>query len=140
MHPGFNGDEKAPNHANYDESKAAPFPDLPDPLTLNNGGKVTTAKMWWDQRRPEILDMYEKEVYGRIPKDVPKVTWTVTAVDHETIGFNPVIAKDLIGQVDNSAYPATARPHAHDCGYAGKRQRASPGFDDVRPRRISSTE
>jgi hypothetical protein len=50
--------------------------------------------------------MYEKYVYGRIPKDVPKVTWSVTAVDHEMIGFNRVIAKDLIGQVDNSSYPA----------------------------------
>ncbi len=105
LRPGFSGDEKAPNHANYDESKATPFPDLPDPLTLNNGGKVTTAKMWWDQRRPEVVEMYEKYVYGRIPKDVPKVTWTVTAVDHEMLGFNPVIAKDLVGQVDNSAYP-----------------------------------
>ena len=112
LRPGFSGDEKAPNHANYDESKATPFPDLPDPLTLNNAGKVTTAKMWWDQRRPEIVEMYEKYVYGRVPKDVPKVTWTVTAVDHEMIGFNPVIAKDLIGQVDNSAYPQiTVRIH-----------------------------
>ncbi len=43
---------------------------------------------------------------GGVPKDVPKVTWTVTAVDHEMIGFTPVIAKDLIGEVDNSSYPA----------------------------------
>jgi hypothetical protein len=40
------------------------------------------------------------------PERVPKVTWTVTAVDHEMIGFTPVIAKDLIGEVDNSSYPA----------------------------------
>jgi hypothetical protein len=50
--------------------------------------------------------MYEKYVYGRIPKDVPKVTWKVNAVDDERIGFNRVVAKDLIGRVDNSAYPA----------------------------------
>ena len=53
LRPGPSGDEKAPNHANYDESKANPYPDLPDPLTLNNGGKVTTAKVWWDERRPQ---------------------------------------------------------------------------------------
>jgi hypothetical protein len=62
--------------------------------------------MWWQKRRPEIVDMYEKYVYGRIPKDVPKVTWKVNAVDDERIGFNRVVAKDLIGHVDNSAYPA----------------------------------
>jgi hypothetical protein len=107
LRPGPSGDEKAPNHANYDESKASPFPNLPDPLTLNNGQKVTTAKMWWDDRRPEIVEMFEKEVYGRVPKNVPKVTWAVTAVDHEMIGFNyPVIAKDIVGEVDNSSDPS----------------------------------
>src|SRR5580693_3706359 len=76
LRPGPSGDEKAPNHANNDESKANPFPNLPDPLTLNNGEKVTTAKMWWDERRPEIVEMYETEVYGRVPNNIPKVTWT----------------------------------------------------------------
>jgi hypothetical protein len=106
LRPGPSGDEKAPNHANYDESRANPFPDLPDPLTLNNGEKVTTASMWWDKRRPEVVEMFEKEVYGRVPKNLPKVTWTVTAVDHEFVGFSPVIAKDLVGEVDNSSCPS----------------------------------
>jgi len=106
LRPGPSGNERAPNHANYDESKANPYPDIPDPLTLNNGQKVTTAKMWWDERRPEIVEMFEKYVYGRVPAALPKVTWTVTATDHEMIGFTPVIAKDLIGTVDNSSYPA----------------------------------
>ena len=112
LRPGPSGDEKAPNHANYDESLANPFPNLPDPLTMNNGQKVTTAAMWRDQRRPELLEMFSKYIYGRVPANVPKVSWTVTAVDHEMIGFTPVIAKDLIGQVDNSSYPAiTVRIH-----------------------------
>jgi hypothetical protein len=106
LRPGPSGNPDAPNHANYDESKANPYPNLPDPLTLNNGQKVTTSQMWWQKRRPEIVDMYEKYVYGRIPKDVPKVMWKVNAVDDERIGFNRVVAKDLVGQVDNSSYPA----------------------------------
>ena len=106
LRPGPSGNDKAPNHANYDVSKANPYPNLPDPLTLNDGQKVTTPQIWWEKRRPEIIDMYEKNVYGRIPKDIPKVTWTVTAVDHEMIGFTHVLAKNLIGQVNNSSYPA----------------------------------
>jgi hypothetical protein len=106
LRPGPSGNEKAPNHANYDESQGNPYPNVPDPLTMNDGQKVTTAKMWWDQRRPEIVEMFSKYVYGRVPNNVPKVNWTVTAVDHEMIGFTPVIAKDLIGEVDNSSYPA----------------------------------
>jgi hypothetical protein len=112
LRPGPSGNENAPNHANYDESQANPYPNVPDPLTLNDGTKVTTAKMWWEQRRPQLVEMFSKYVYGRVPENVPKVNWTVTAVDHEMIGFTPVIAKDLIGQVNNSFYPPiTVRIH-----------------------------
>lgn len=106
LRPGPSGNEKDPNHANYDESTANPFPNVPDPLVLNDGQKVTTPAMWWEKRRPEIVEGFSKYVYGRVPASVPNVKWTVTAVDREMIGPTPVIAKDLIGQVDNSAYPA----------------------------------
>ncbi|HZU26236.1 MAG TPA: hypothetical protein VFA04_11985 [Bryobacteraceae bacterium] len=105
LRPGPSGDEKAPNHANYDEALANPWPNLPDILTLKNGEKVTTPEMWWKLRRPEIVEDLEREMYGRVPRDAPKVTWTVAVTDHEFIGWTPVIAKKLIGHVDNSAYP-----------------------------------
>ena len=106
LRPGPSGDENAPNHANYDESKANPYTNYPDALTLNDGQKVTTPQMWWDKRRPQIVEMYSKNVYGFVPAHVPQVTWTVKAIDHEMIGFTPVLAKELIGHVDNSADPA----------------------------------
>ena len=105
LRPGPSGDENAPNHANYDPELANPFPNLPDPLTLKNGLKVTSAAVWWDKRRPEIVEDMEREVYGRIPKNVPKVKWTVAVTDKEFIGRYPVIAKQMVGHVDNSAYP-----------------------------------
>lgn len=105
LRPGPSGNENAPNHANDDELLANPYPNLPDALTLNNGQKVTTARLWWEKRRPEIVEAYEREVYGRIPKDVPKVTWTVLATSQDKIGSYPVIVKRLNGHVDNSAYP-----------------------------------
>src|SRR5258706_5252927 len=67
LRPGPSGKAGAPNEANYDESKANPFPELPDPLTLKNGQKVTSAQAWWNQRRPEIIEDFEREVFGRIP-------------------------------------------------------------------------
>src|SRR5271154_6680363 len=53
LRPGPSGTDSAPNHANYDEATANPFPNLPEVLTLKNGKKVTTAAVWWKQRRPE---------------------------------------------------------------------------------------
>lgn len=105
LRPGPSGDATAPNHANYDEALANPYPELPDALTLKNGRKVTTPDTWWKQRRPEIVEDMEREVYGRIPSNVPKVTWTVRVTDKERVGFVPVIAKQIIGHVDNTAYP-----------------------------------
>src|SRR5437763_9978596 len=70
LRPGPSGNENAPNHANYDEAKANPFPDLPDTLTLKSGKKVTSAEMWSAQRRPEIVEDFEREVLGRVPKGV----------------------------------------------------------------------
>jgi len=105
LRPGPSGNEAAPNHANYDEALANPYPNLPELLTLKNGKKVTTADMWWKQRRPEIVEDFEREVIGRVPKNVPKVNWEVKVTDNERIGFMPVIAKKLVGHVDNSSYP-----------------------------------
>ena len=105
LRPGPSGNEKAPNHANYDESKANPFPNLPDVLTLNNGTKVTTAAVWWNQRRPEIVEDFEREVYGRVPASVPKVTWTVTERATAMIGEHAVTSEKLTGHVDNSSCP-----------------------------------
>lgn len=105
LRPGPSGNELAPNHANYDESLANPCPQLPDVLTTKTGKKVTTADMWWKQRRPEIAEDIEREIYGRLPKNIPKVTWTVKITDREFVGRTPVIAKQLTGHVENSEYP-----------------------------------
>ena len=103
---GANGSNKeAPNYANYDESKANPYPNLPDPLMLKNGKKVTTAKIWWDKRRPEIVEDFDREIYGRVPKVTPKVRWEVTETTNEKNGDVPVVVKKLVGHVDNSSYP-----------------------------------
>jgi hypothetical protein len=99
---GFN--PKAENAANQDESKANPYPDLPQPLVLKNGKKVTTADVWWKQRRPEIVEDFDREVYGRVPKITPAVKWEVKATNKEKVGGVPVTIKQLVGRVDNSSY------------------------------------
>jgi hypothetical protein len=106
LRSGANGrNPQAPDAANYDESKANPYPNLPDPLVLKDGEKVTTPEAWWTRRRPEIVEDFDREIYGRLPKETPKVKWEVTATTREKVGDLPVVTKRLIGHVDNSAYP-----------------------------------
>src|SRR6186713_1304203 len=102
LRPGPSGNEADANHANYDEARANPFPRLPELLTFKNGKKVTTAKQW-PQRRAEIMEDFEREVLGRVPKRVPKVTWSVVATDTGTVGGKKVVGKQLTGHVDNTA-------------------------------------
>ncbi len=94
----------APNAVNYDEAKVNHDP-LPDPLVLNNGQKVTTPAMWWAERRPELIEMFDEHVYGRVPPNTPKVNWEAVSVAHEMNGSVPVVTKKLVGHVDNSSYP-----------------------------------
>ena len=106
LRPGADGmNPKASNAANYDESKANPYPNLPAPLVLNRGEKVTTAEQWWKQRRPEIVEDFDREVYGRIPKDVPQVTWAVAGRNKEKVGDVAAVTKRLVGHVDNAKCP-----------------------------------
>src|SRR6267154_5394574 len=71
LRPGPSGQPGLTNSANYDAAKANPFPDLPELLMLKSGAKVTTPEMWWKQRRPEIVEDFEREVIGRLPKGTP---------------------------------------------------------------------
>ena len=106
LRPGPSGNEQAPNAANYDEAAANPFPDFPDVLTQKNGRRVASADDWWKRRRPEIVEDFEREVYGRVPEHVPAVTWTVTSTVNADVAGRPVVGKRLVGRVDNSAHPA----------------------------------
>lgn len=106
IQPGKNGDANGPDPANYDESKADLYPNLPDPLVLSNGKRVTSAKVWWKERRPQIVELFDREIVGRVPANLPKVTWEVVSTTHEKNGDVDVITKKLTGHVDNSADPS----------------------------------
>jgi hypothetical protein len=93
---------------NYDESKANPYPTLPDPLTLKNSKKVTSAKIWWEERRQEIVEDFDREVYGRMPKNTPKVKWEITSTTRGMNGDVAIVTKQLVGHVENGLYPQIA--------------------------------
>jgi hypothetical protein len=137
---------KATGHvSNYSEEKVPPY-TLPDPLVLANGQRVTNAEMWFKQRRPEILKLYQNEIYGRIPANAPKVTWEVAETDPKARDGTATL-KRVVGRMGDKPdgprmnltvyLPAKAREPVPmllsiTFGFApGGRGRGPGGFDSV---------
>jgi hypothetical protein len=101
---GPDGDPKSPNAANVDESKVPSYA-LPDPLRFNNGQPLKTSDDWWSKRRPEIVELFDREIYGRVPAKTPAVQWQVLKAQKEDVEGISAVTKELLGHVDNSGYP-----------------------------------
>src|SRR5262245_5575429 len=71
--------------ANYDESKVGDYV-LPDPLVLSNGEKVQDAETWRTRRRPEILKLFEEQVYGRSPPRPVEFFWEERSNEPQALG------------------------------------------------------
>jgi len=89
--------------SNYDEDKVGSY-TLPDPLVLQNGKTVRDAKTWTSKRRPEVLKLYETEIYGRVPKHAPKVKWKVAATDTHALE-GKAVSKHVVGQIGSLEGP-----------------------------------
>jgi hypothetical protein len=97
--------ESGQNQERFKEENANPYKDtMPDVLKMKDGTKVTTAEQW-TKRRAEIVEDFEREIYGRIPENTPKVTWSIASTSEGNSGGIPTITKVMQGQVDNSGFP-----------------------------------
>jgi hypothetical protein len=70
---------------NYDESKVGTY-TLPDPLTMLNGEKVKDVKTWMTRRRPEILELFRTNVFGRSPGKPKNMTFKVFDDEAKALG------------------------------------------------------
>jgi hypothetical protein len=87
------------------EATANPFKEtMPDLMTFEDGTKVTSADQW-PKRRTVIVEVFEREVYGRIPRSVPSVKWEVASTVEGESGGVATITRTLVGQVDNNDFP-----------------------------------
>lgn len=89
-----------PPDTNYDESKVPEY-TLPDPLVLAGGAPVRDAAAWWALRRPEILALFERNIYGRIPSEAPPA-------------FRVVVREESQGALDGRAVRRQVRIHLSD--------------------------
>lgn len=104
LRPGPSGNPEAPNAANADESKAKQYESVPDALLFENGKKVKSPKDW-PNRKLELFELFDREMYGRTPKNLPDVTWEILLEKDSVIGDVEVLYRKMKGAVDNSAFP-----------------------------------
>ena len=102
--PGPSGNPKDPNAANTDELKVHNY-NLPELLLSSSGQRILTEKQWEQERRMELLQSIETEMYGTIPKHIPKVSWSILTSKDTLIGNILVEEQHLLGVVDNAQYP-----------------------------------
>lgn len=74
-----------PFEANYDESKVPDY-ELPNPLLMADGSQVLDSKQWHKKRRPEILEIFRTQVYGRSPAPHSEMTFEVTKTTPNALG------------------------------------------------------
>lgn len=111
VRPGRDPNSSDPSRQpNYDELKANPYCFYPDALTTFDGRQVKNAGMWKKIRRPELVKVFEEEVYGRIPDHVPAIHWKTIKEEKARLGGIPVMIRQLLGVVDNSDCPLLYNP------------------------------
>lgn len=108
LRPGPSGDPASPNAANTDPARANPYPDWPELLRMQDGRPVTSAAQWRRERRPELAELFAREIYGRVPANAPGVRWEVADRASRTLGGKAVTVETVAGQVDNRTHPAIA--------------------------------
>lgn len=107
---------------NYDD-KAVPNYTLPDPLVMANGQPVKTAKDWSAKRRPELLRLFETNLYGRAPEQKPNLTFAVTSQDSTALG-----GKAIRKEVTITIVTRRGQRPLRLLLYAPKSAKAAPAF------------
>ncbi|HEX4773659.1 MAG TPA: hypothetical protein VH351_22695 [Bryobacteraceae bacterium] len=134
LRPGVSQKPGDANPVNYDDAKAALSSPLPDPLRFNDGGRVRTVQDW-QKRRAEIVEIFDREIFGRVPANVPAVTWSVAKTERGVEDFTDgngaaqhiaFVRKHLIGHVNNSSDPGIKVDIVLDLTIPEKRQGKVP--------------
>lgn len=70
---------------NYDESKVPDY-KLPDPLKTFSGREIKTVRQWEKIRKPELLNFFSTNVYGKVPGKLKISKWEVVEQSDDALG------------------------------------------------------
>ncbi len=96
---------------NYDESKIPPY-TLLDPLKLSNGQPVTTPQQWFTERRPQILHLFEENVFGRTPEAAQHALMHAKVIEHNDHALDGLAVREQIDLTFDPAPGVTPPPTA----------------------------
>jgi hypothetical protein len=96
---------QAPEAQNYDESKVGSY-TLPELLKTQGGQTISTVEEWEKVRRPEILRLFEDNVYGQVPKDYDDITFKIKNSDKKAMGGKATL-KEVVITVSRNQKTAT---------------------------------
>jgi dienelactone hydrolase len=94
---------------NYDESKIPPYTML-DPLRLADGHTVTTSQQWFDTRRPEILRLFEENVFGRTPGTAQNAITHARIIEHNEHALDGLAVREQVELTFEAAPGVTPSP------------------------------
>jgi hypothetical protein len=88
-----------------DVSQLPSHPELPDPLVMFNGQRVTSKEQWVNKRRPELKALFQYYMYGSLPPAPKNFTSKVEHEDRQAFG-----GKATLQEIAISYGPAGAPP------------------------------
>jgi hypothetical protein len=114
--------------SNYDQDDIPPY-TLPDPLAMQDGRRVTSAEMWYKERRPELINLFKDTIYGRVPEEkLPKMIWEV----RQTNRTESTITKTIVGYFEGTTPDAAgASPAGGGMGGMGGFGRGGGGGNTI---------
>jgi hypothetical protein len=98
IRPGADGfNRSAPNAANYDEARVGTVAPLP-PLLTDLAGRPVTSRGDWQRRRREIVELFDREMYGRVPASAPAIRWDLVEQQNRELGGRRAVTRRYLGQ------------------------------------------
>ena len=73
---------------------------LPELLVANDGTVISNSEDWENIRRPEILELFETNVYGEIPDKVIDISYKLLKIDKNALD-GQAIQKEIIATFSN---------------------------------------
>jgi hypothetical protein len=102
LRPGVDGfNRSAPNAVNRDEAAVGNVAPLP-PLLVDAAGRPVANAGAWHRRRRELLELFDREVYGRVPATAPAVHWELERVENRQLAGVAVVTRHYIGHAATS--------------------------------------